>query len=371
MKAALVHDWLMSMGGGEKVLHAIHKIFPAPIYTLFSNKKNVSAYFSNVEIQTSFLQRFSFVQRNYRNFLPLFPYAIEQFDLSSFDLILSSSHCVAKGVITHPHQLHICYCFTPVRYAWDLYFQYLAEAKLTKGIKGIFAKSFLHYLRLWDKSSSQRVDSFVAISHYVKKRIQKVYGREADVIYPGVDTDFFSPGEQRESFYLTASRFVPYKKIDLIVEAFSHLPERQLIVIGEGPEMDKIRAKAGKNVEILGFLEDEQLRSYLRRARAFLFAAIEEFGIAPLEAMSCGTPVIALKKGSLRETLCEGISGVFFEEQTIASLLLGIDEFEKRENSFDPAAIRNQALRFSIARFQKEFKQYVELKWQKHQEQTL
>jgi len=255
VRSAIIHDWLVSpVGGGEKVLEAIHVLFPSPIYTLVKNEEKLKgSYFENLEVISSFIQRLPRAAKSYRNYLPLFPLAIEQFDLSSYDLILSSSHCVAKGVLTSPDQMHICYCHTPMRYAWDLTFQYLRESGLDRGIKGALAKVFLHYLRGWDLHASTRVDAYVANSRYVANRIRKYYGKEATVIYPPVATDYFEFHETKEDFYVTASRMIPYKRLDLIVEAFSLMPDKKLVVIGDGPDWNKVKAKAKKNIELLGY----------------------------------------------------------------------------------------------------------------------
>lgn len=365
MRCALVHDWLMGVGGGEKTLQLLHELYPAPIYTLFSDSKRAGALFSRETIHTSFLQRMPFVTRCYRSYLPFFPLAIEQFDLSSYDLILSTSHCVTKGVLTHAEQLHICYCFTPVRYAWDLYHHYLHESGLERGCKGAIARLCLHYIRLWDQQAAQRVDVYLAISRFVARRLQKTYGRTAEVIYSPVDTDFFQLAKEKEDFYVAASRMVPYKKLDLIVDAFAQMPHRQLIVIGDGPERKKIEAKAGPNVRCLGAVDDETLRSYLQRAKAFVFAAVEDFGVLPVEAMSCGTPVIAFGRGGVLETVKEGCSGCFFDEQTAASLVHAVEQFERIAERFVPEEVRQVALQFGLARFRREFSEAVEREYQK------
>jgi len=354
MKTAIVHDWLVSMGGAEKVLKAISALYPSQIYTLVHDPK----LFMDREISTSFLQKIPGSKKLYRNFLPFFPLAIEQFDLRSYDLILSSSHAVAKGVLTHPGQLHICYCHTPMRYAWDLYHSYLEEMGV---IKKNIAKWILQYLRTWDVKSLDRVDHFISNSQYVARRIKKNYGREATVIYPPVETDVLKVNENKEDFYITVARLVPYKKIDLIVEAFGHLPEKRLVVIGDGPAMNRVRSKAKKNIEILGRQPDEVMRDYLGRAKGFVFAADEDFGIAPLEAQATGTPVIALAKGGSLETVTEK-TGLFFQEPTVASLVEAIHRFEKME--FDPWTIRKHAEQFSRQRFNEEFKAFVEEKWE-------
>jgi glycosyltransferase involved in cell wall biosynthesis len=346
------------MGGAEKVLETLTETFPAKLFTLVQDPKKLQGTpFEEMDVKTSFIQKLPRAKSKYRSYLPLFPMAIEQFDLSDYDLVISSSHSIAKGVLTHADQLHICYCHTPMRYAWDLYQQYLREAKLKSGLKGILAKLFLHYLRIWDAHCSSRVDSYVANSEYVARRIQKLYEKEATVIYPPVDIDYFSLFEEKEDFYLTASRMVPYKKIDLIVEAFGEMPDKKLVVIGDGPEMDKVKAKAKGNVEILGYQEDSVLRSYLQRAKGFVFAALEDFGILPVEAQGCGTPVIAFGKGGACETVVENETGLFFEEQSVPSLIKAVKAFEKQE--FEPKKIRVHSEKFRPEVFKAKFQALV------------
>jgi glycosyltransferase involved in cell wall biosynthesis len=301
--------------------------------------------------------------------LPLFPFAIEQFDLSDYELILSSSSSVAKGVLTTPSQLHIAYVYSPVRYAWDLYHQYLKESKLDSGVKGLIAKYFLFKLRAWDFSTANRPDHYIAISHFVAKRIKKVYNKEAIVIYPPVDTDSFTLTTETSDYYITCSRMVPYKKIDLIVEAFSKTNKR-LIVIGDGPDFRKIKKLASSNVELKGYVEKEEMLDIIKRAKAFIFAAEEDFGIAPIEAQACGVPVIAYGKGGALETIIgvssdenfddKSVTGIFFKEQTSSSLLEAVNYFEKNKASFDRKIIRKNAERFSKDRFEKEFKETIE-----------
>lgn len=364
-KVALVHDWLVKFGGSEKVLEALSEIYPSKIYTLVADKDNlVGSCFEDKQIKTSFIQKLPQAKKKYRSYLPLFPLAIEQFDLSDYDLVVSSSHSIAKGVLTHADQFHICYCHTPMRYAWDLYQQYLREAKLKSGVKGILAKFFLHYLRIWDAHASSRVNVYVANSQYVGRRIQKLYGQESTVIYPPVGVEAFELCESKDDFYLTASRFVPYKKIDLIVEAFQQMPDKKLVVIGDGPDMDKIKSKAGSNVEILGYQNDTVLKGMLQKARAFLFAAVEDFGILPVEAQACGTPVIAYGRGGVLETVVEGKTGLFYSEQTPEALTKAVQKFEKDQDKFVPQEIHAHVKPFSTARFQQEFKALVEEKYQ-------
>ena len=364
MKISLVHEWLTVLAGSEKVLEAIYQIFPgSDIYVLVKNDENLKGtIFENANIHTSFIQKLPFSGTKYRNYLPFFPLAVEQFDLSEYDVVISSSHAVAKGVLTNANQLHICYCHTPIRYAWDLYHQYLKENKLNSGLKGLIVKYFLHKIRIWDVVSSNRVDFFVANSKYVAKRIGKIYRRDAEVIYPPVDVDKFELYRKKEDFYLAASRFVPYKKIDLIVEAFSKMPDKKLVVIGDGPDFEKIKRKAGKNVELLGYQPFEVLKEYMQKAKAFIFAAEEDFGIMPVEAQACGTPVIAYGKGGVTETVISGKTGIFFEKQTVESLVEAVNLFEKKENKFDITEIRKNAEKFNKERFKREFKEFVERK---------
>lgn len=295
------------------------------------------------------------------------PVAIEQLDVSSHDVILSSSHAVSKGVLTGPDQLHISYVHSPIRYAWDLQHQYLRESGLSSGVKGMLARFLLHKIRLWDYRTANGVDHFIANSHFIARRIKKVYGREADVIYPPVDVERFSLVSQKDDYYFTASRMVPYKRMDLIVEAFSHMPDKKLVVIGDGSEMRKVKSKASSNVEILGYQSNAVMQEYMQNAKAFVFAAEEDFGITPVEAQACGTPVIAYGKGGALETIrpygVENATGYFFKEQTVESIVGAVLFFENNSDSLTPDACRNNALRFSSSRFKKEIEQYVDNKY--------
>ncbi len=362
MNLAIVHDWIIDIGGAENCLREIYSLFPSgDIYTLVSKEQSLERLsIPYSKVKNSFISNFPKAKTKYRNYLMFFPLAIEQFDLSKYDIIISSSHAVAKGVLTNSNQLHICYCYTPIRYGWDLYHYYLKEANLTKGIKGKIAKVILHYIRVWDLSTVNRVDHFIAISKYISRRIKKIYGRDSTVIYPPVNLDKFEVYTQKEDVYLTASRMVPYKKIDLIVEAFSKMPDKRLVVIGDGPNFEKIKKKAGKNVELLGYQPFEVLKDYMQRSKAFIFAAEEDFGIVPVEAQACGTPVIAYGKGGVLETVVGGKTGIFFKEQTVESLVEAVKNFEQREDVFDPLQIRKNAERFSKERFKREFKEFVD-----------
>jgi len=365
MKKALVHDWFSVYAGAEKCVESFTNIWDDfDVYSLidFLNDRDREIILKGKKAHTSFIQKLPKAKEKYRNYLPLFPLAIEQFDLSGYDLIISSSHAVAKGVLTHQNQLHISYVHTPMRYVWDLYHQYLKESNLDKGIKGFIAKYFLHKIRIWDFITANRVDYYIANSKYIAQRIKKVYGKESTVIYPPVDVDKFKLYEKKEDFYMTASRMVPYKKIDLIVEAFSQT-NKKLVVIGTGPDMEKIKAKAGRNIELMGYQSDEVMIEIMQRAKAFVFAAEEDFGITPVEAQACGTPVICLGKGGTKETIIDMLTGVYFMDQTVADLLEAVDKFEKNSSSFDPKKIRENALRFSRDRFEREIKNFVEEKY--------
>jgi glycosyltransferase involved in cell wall biosynthesis len=355
MKTALIHEWLVAEGGAEKVLNTLYELYPSPIYTLV----NKGALFEGREIRHSFIQHLPRAAKWYRFYLPLFPLAIEQFDLKDFDCVISLSHAVAKGVLTHAHQLHLCYCFTPMRYLWDQYHLYLKSFNF---LSRQAARLFFHSLRKWDLLSAHRVDHFAAISTHVARRIAKIYRREATVIYPPVQTHRFQLAAKKEAFYLTVSRLVPYKRVEMIVETFASLPDKKLIVIGDGPELNNIKAKAAPNVEILGAQSQEVVSEMMAKAKAFLFAAHEDFGISVVEAQAAGTPVIALGKGGALETICDQTTGLFFPEPTPACLKEALFHFEKMEELFDPRAIKDHAERFSEENFKREFSRFVEEK---------
>lgn len=361
MKTAIVHDWLVTYAGAERVLEQIIDLYPdSDLFSLIDFLPEDKRFFiKNKKVKTTFIQYLPFAKKKYRSYLPLFPSAIESFDLSDYDLIISSSHCVAKGVRKNKEQKHICYFHTPIRYVWDLRRQYLSEAGLDRGIKNVIANIILDYIKNWDLKTVNRVDYAVCNSNYIKERIKRIYGIEAKVIYPPVNIDKFESYNKKENFYLTASRMVPYKKIPLIVEAFSKMPEKRLVVIGDGPEFEKVKKVAGKNIEILGYQPDEVLKDYLKKARAFVFAAEEDFGIIPVEAQACGTPVIAYGKGGATETVVDGKTGLFFYKQNIDSIIDAVNKFEKIADSLNPDEIRKNAERFSISRFKSEFSIFV------------
>ncbi|PAD22645.1 glycosyltransferase family 4 protein [Terribacillus saccharophilus] len=366
MKVAIIHDWLVTFAGAEKVLAEIIEVFPqADLFSLvdFLPDKDREKL-KGKKAFTSIIQKLPYAKKKYRNYLMLMPFAIEQFDLSKYDLIISSSHAVAKGVITGPDQLHISYVHSPIRYAWDLQHQYLKESKLDRGIKSLLVKKMLKKIRDWDYRTANGVDEFISNSNFIGRRIWKVYRRESTTIYPPVDVSSFILEEtKKEDFYLTASRLVPYKKIDLIVEAFSNMPEKKLMVIGDGPDMKKIKQKANSNVEVLGYQEFEVLKSSMQKAKAFVFAAEEDFGITPVEAQACGTPVIAYGKGGALETVRnidkDSPTGILFEKQTVNSVIDAVNRFEKNQQLFTSANCRENAMRFSPENFRNDLKNHI------------
>ena len=362
-RVAVVHDWLVASGGAERTLARILECYPqAELFTLVDFlPPEERGFVGKRAIHTSFLQRLPFARRHYRRYLPLMPVAIESFDLSGFDLIISSSFCVAKGVLTGPGQLHVSYVHSPMRFAWDLQHQYLREHRLERGVHGFLTRKLLHDLRMWDLRTANGVDHFITNSQFIAGRVWKAYRRESVVIHPPVDTEFFQPGDvEREDYYLTASRLVPYKCTRLIIDAFAQLPERRLVVIGDGPEFARLKRAAGPNVRMLGYQPDSVVREHMQRARGFVFAALEDFGITPVEAQACGTPVIAYGRGGVTESVVDGKTGVFFEEQTVEALLEAVQQFERRLGKFSAAEIRANALRFGVERFKQQFRACVE-----------
>lgn len=365
-RVALVHEWFTALAGSEKVVEQLCKLYPSgDLFAIYADPSVVAStdYLRGHKLSTSFIGQLPRASRAFRSYLLLMPLAVEQFDLSPYDLVISSSHAAAKGVLTGPNQLHISYVHSPIRYAWDLQHQYLREARLDRGLKGFLAKWMLHKMRIWDYRTAAGVDHFVANSHYIARRIRKVYGRSSDVIYPPVDVSRFSYAEKKDSYYLAASRLVPYKKMDLLVEAFGQMPERKLVVVGDGSEWEKVKSKARRNVELLGYQPFTVLRELMQRARALVFAAEEDFGITPVEAQACGTPVIALGRGGVLESV-RGLeaarpTGVFFERQDVASVIEGVERFEKYAERIRPEECRANAMRFSTSRFRNEFAEYA------------
>lgn len=368
MRVAIVCDWLVVYAGAERVLEQILKIYPdADLFCLVDFlPEDQRGFIMNKKTYTSFIQNLPRAKKSYRSYLPLMPLAIEQLDVSGYDLVISSSHAVAKGVLTGPDQVHISYVHSPIRYAWDLQQQYLQEANLTHGIKGWIAKAILHYIRLWDYRTAHGVDHFIANSKFIARRIKKVYGREADVVYPPVDVDAYELCEEKEDFYLTASRMVPYKKVKLIVEAFNEMPDKKLVVIGDGPEYGKIKEIAKGNIVLMGYQPFAVLKEKMQKAKAFVFAAEEDFGITPVEAQACGTPVIAYGKGGALETIrgqeCEESTGLFFYRQTTEAIIEAVRSFKTFSTDIVPQICRNNAERFSTERFLTDMRSYIDEK---------
>ena len=364
LEIAFVHDWLTTFAGAEKVLEAALEPYPgAPVHTLvYDAEAFADTLIARHPVYTSFIERLPWGRSKYRAYLPFMPIAIEQFDLSGYDVVVSSSHAVAKGALTRADQLHISYVHTPIRYAWDLQFQYLREAGMERGLRGMLARMVLHYIRQWDRGTANGVDVFVANSRYVARRIWKTYRREAEVIYPPVDVGRFACDRPRDDFYLTVSRFVPYKRIDLIVAAFARLG-KPLIVIGDGPERDKVRALATPNVRLLGRQPDAVVQDYMERCRAFVFAADEDFGITPVEAQAAGAPVIAYGKGGVLETVLSGETGVLYDAQDEQALVRAVQMFEADDGFVDSARCRANAERFARARFQAELTGLISRSW--------
>jgi glycosyltransferase involved in cell wall biosynthesis len=361
-KVALVHDWLTGQRGGEKVLEVLAEIFPeAPLYTLFHFKGSQAEDIENKDIRPSFLQRLPFVEKKYRLYLPLFPLAIELFDLSDFDLVISSSHCVAKGIIPRPDALHVSYIHSPVRYAWNQYFAYFAPSRLSI-FSRLLIPPVIHRLRIWDESASARVDHFIANSVNVARRIQKYYRRDAEVVHPPVDTDFFQPGagETVKDYYLIVSALVPYKRIDLAVDVFNQTGEA-LKIVGIGPDLEKLKKPARPNIAFLGQVAAAELRSLYQDARALLIPGEEDFGIAAVEAQACGTPVIAFGRGGSVETVVPGETGLLFGQLTAAGLRAALDNF--RSMKFNKNVLRSRSTAFSRAAFKQKMAASIEQKW--------
>jgi glycosyltransferase involved in cell wall biosynthesis len=366
LKVAIIHEWLIDYSGSERVVEQLLNCFPqAGLYAVVDFLEDAQrGFLGGRKARTTFIQNLPGARKRFRSYLPLMPLAIEQLDLTGYDLIISSSHAVAKGVLTGPDQIHISYVHSPIRYAWDLQHQYLNESGLNKGLKGWIAKSILHYMRMWDCRTASGVDAFMANSAYIGRRIRKAYGRSSTVVYPPVATDQFHLCTKKEDFYLTASRMVPYKRVTAIVEAFAAMPDKRLVVIGDGTEFAKAKAFAAPNISFLGYQPFAALHDHMQRAKAFVFAAEEDFGITPVEAQACGTPVIAFGRGGALETVvaapAPNPTGLFFEEQTARSICDAVRRFENLETPIRAQDCRTQALRFSAERFKLQVMAFIE-----------
>ncbi len=373
MRVAVVHDWLDTWRGGEAVLAEILEVFPdAALFALVDHLSDADrARLGGRRANTSFIQRLPFSRRRFRMYLPLFAPAIEALDLARYDVILSSSHAFAKGVRVGPAQMHVCYCYTPIRYAWDLQEQYLQQSGLGGGLRGYGARALLAHLRRWDRRVSERVTHFVAVSRYIASRIRASYDRESTVIYPPVTLTAAPVAPERRGDYVTVSALVPYKRVDLLIDAFRTLAGRTLVIIGDGPDRDRLQRLAGPNVMFTGRVSDAERNQRVARARAFVFAAEEDFGIAPLEAQGLGVPVIAFREGAAAETI-RGIdhaqpTGVLYATQSAAAITDAIRCFEAHSERIHPQACRENAERFSPARFRRELHDFVSERWQAFQ----
>ncbi len=368
LRVAIVCDWLVTYAGAERVLEQLLQIYPeADVFALIDFLPKGQRFFlKGKPVHTTFLQKLPGARRRYRSFLPLMPLAIEQLDLSGYGLIISSSHAVAKGILVGPDQLHISYIHSPIRYAWDMQHQYLKESGMEHSLKGWMARSILHYLRLWDVRTANGVDHFVANSRFIARRIEKCYRRRATVIHPPVDIDKYSLCADKADYYMTASRMVPYKKVKLIAEAFRKMPEKKLVVIGDGPDFEEVKHLASRNVELLGYQPDEVLREKMQQAKAFVFAAEEDFGILPVEAQACGTPVIAYGKGGILDTVRplgdEHPTGIFFQEQNVEAICGAVREFEESGKTIQSEDCRLNAERFGQEVFRCQFRTFVDEK---------
>ncbi len=365
MKVALVHEWLDSYAGSERVLEQLLLVWPAAdVFAVCDFLPEAErGFLGGRQVTTTFIQRLPLARRMFRNYLGLMPLAIEQLDLSGYDLVVSSSHAVAKGVLTGPGQLHVSYIHSPMRYAWDLQHQYLRQARLETGLKGAYTRWLLHRLRLWDRSSAAGVDSLVANSSYIAERIRKVWRRKAAVIHPPVDVARFGLGTApRGGHYLLASRMVPYKRVELVVEAFRRMPGRRLVVTGDGPSEPLVRAAAqgAPNIELRGRVPQAELIALTQTARAFVFAAEEDFGIAMVEAQACGTPLIAFGRGGARDIVQEGRTGLLFPEQSAEAVMAAVERFEALPAPIAPEDCRANALRFSEEAFRAAIRAHVE-----------
>jgi len=365
MKIAIAYDYLIQMGGGERVVQALHEIFPeAPIYTVVYCPETMSDDFRKMDIRTSFVDRLPLSHKKFELYIPLYAFGMEQFDFREYDVVLSVSTMVAKGVVTGPRTCHVSLCFTPMRWAWDLYHDYLAELKDTRLVRWAF-RFWTHYYRIWDIASVSRVNYFVAGSGVAARRIRKHYGRDADVIYPPVDTRRFQPnGKPSEDFYLVVSRLVYAKRIDLVVDAFAKT-DRKLVVIGQGERLSSLRKAATPNIQFLGYQPDEVVHDYYSRCRGLLFPGEEDFGLTPVEAQACGRPVIAYAAGGSLETVIDGETGVFFHDQSPEAVNQAVDRFEGIE--FDPTRARENAERFDFDVFANQIRAFVESKREQYE----
>jgi glycosyltransferase involved in cell wall biosynthesis len=364
-KIALVHHWLVGMRGGEKIVESLCRMFPdIDIFTLVYDKNKISDIINSKKIYTSFIQRMPLSKRKHQLYLPFMPVAVEQFDLSGYDIVISIESGIAKGVLTKPDTCHICYCNTPMRYLWNMYFDYLNNEKMGF-LKKSFIRYYFNYLRVWDLATSFRVDYFISNSENVKKRVQKYYRRDSEVIYPPVNLDRFTCSGNKKDYYLAVSQLVSYKRIDIAVDAFNRL-DRELVIIGDGPERKRLEKRAGSNIKFIGWQDDTVLEKYYSEAKAFIFPGEEDFGITPVEAQASGTPVIGYGRGGLLETVEEGKTGLFFDDHNAESLMDAVKRFESGDHNITSENARENSRRFDISIFEKEIKSFIMEKYNKY-----
>ena len=362
MKIAIVHEWFAEYAGSERVVESFTNLWPdADVFALVDllNEDERRIILKSKRPITSFIQKMPFAKTKHRYYLPLFPLAIERFNFAGYDIIISSSHAVTKGLKKTPNQLHISYCHSPMRYAWDNTELYLDQANISKGLKGFTARKIINYLRKWDLKTASRPDFLIANSKFIAGKIKRIYNREADVIYPPVDVNKFDCVKEKGDYFLTASRMVPYKRVDLMVEAFSKMTDKKLKVVGQGSEFKNIKNNVTPNIELLGYKNDKELKTLLQKARAFVFAAEEDFGITVVEAMACGTPVIALNKGGTAETVIDSKTGILFNSQNVKSIKGAVLQFEDKAGLFNPQIISDHARQFNREIFEGKIKEYV------------
>jgi glycosyltransferase involved in cell wall biosynthesis len=363
MKVALIHDHLAQDGGAEKVLKVLAEMFPeAPIYTLLYEKKNTDKYYKNRQILTSIIQRLPMGVKHYQWYMPFMPMAVEFFDLSNFDLVISDTSSFAKGVITSSHTLHICYCHTPTRYLWSDTHQYIEELKYNKYFKKVISL-VLNYIRMWDRLAADRVDKYIANSNFVAKRIKKYYKHESTVIYPPVETERFKISEQVDDYFLIGGRLAPYKRVDIVIEAIKKAGKK-LKVYGDGIDLERLKkmAKGYSNIEFLGWVDDTAKAELYSRSLAFIYPQEEDFGITAVEAMASGRPVIAYCSGGATETVRDGETGIFFNEQTVDSLVEALNNFDNAK--FNPEIIKQHAEQFSVEVFKNKINKYIKESWE-------
>lgn len=363
MKIAIVHDYLNQYGGAERVVEVLHEVFPeAPIYTSIYLPHNMPDSFKKMDIRTSFMQKLPFLHKHFKKYLLLYPKAIESFDLNEYDVVLSSSSAFAKGAIKGTETCHICYCYAPMRFVWN-YEEYVARENFGKSIRKILPLA-IQKLRKWDETTVNRVDYYIAISENIRKRINQWYHREAEVIYPPVNTEIFQPSKEIGNYFLVVSRLNSYKRIDLVIQVFNEL-KFPLRIIGDGPHRSGLEKMAHQNINFLGKVSDEKLAENYSKCKALIFPSAEDFGIAPLEAQASGRPVIAYAAGGALETVVDGVTGIFFKEQTVESLIEAVKRFEEIKNIFNSKRIRENALRFDKEIFKKKIKSFIEEKYEK------